>query len=97
MSPLGDGVLRKDARVGWVTTSDGVYVTHPARSSPFSVAKLSSTGASVWDLLDEHARLPDLIEAVAAHWGIPTPEIRSDVTAFIESLVDKGILQRHDV
>lgn len=97
MAPLSDGVLRKDARIGWVSTPDGVYVTHPARSSPFAVVKLSSTGSSVWNLLDEHVRVPDLIEAVAAHWGLPASEISSDVTAFLESLVDQGILHRHDV
>lgn len=85
-------IISRAPHVGWVGAADGVYVVVPAESRPFSVIKLSQTGKSIWDIVDGHTSLADVIDLTAAEWNVDPSEIGGAVKAFVQSLVAQGIL-----
>lgn len=91
MSSSEGSILRKAQDVGWVEAPDGVYVVVPADVRPFSVIKLSPTGASVWRAVDGRVCLSHVIDVTAAEWGMAPSDIADAVKLFADSLILQGI------
>lgn len=58
---------------------------------------LNEAGAVVWDRLREPAAKPDLAAALAERFpDVATPELEQDATAFLEELLDAGLVVATD-
>lgn len=53
---------------------------------------ISSTGALLWPLLDGSASIEELALDVADVFGIDPATARADVSRFVESMVDLGLV-----
>ena len=57
-----------------------------------SIYTLNETGTFVWDLLDGHRTVAQLIDAVVAEFEVPREVAAADVARLIVSLRDEGLL-----
>ena len=54
---------------------------------------LRDVGARVWTLLAEPSSVRDLLAALVATYDVDADECRADVLPFLESLLDRGLVQ----
>lgn len=71
--------------------SDHTIVGHPGQGT---CLVLEETAADFWQVLVEHADLPSAQRALAELFDVDSQELYSDLRAFVDSLIVKGLLQR---
>ena len=57
---------------------------------------LNEVGTLIWDLIGEGSSIADLIDGVGSRLAETPPELASDVTAFIDDLVNRELLILED-
>ncbi len=53
---------------------------------------LNEVGSHIWSLLLQQKGLDDIVEALGQAYDVSSDRLRADVTAFIQRLVDFGLL-----
>jgi hypothetical protein len=76
-----------------VTSEDGAVLLDIEQGICFS---LNPVGLKIWDLLKKKSSLDQIVDTLGAEFPVPRDELRSDASAFIESLQAKHLLQRAD-
>jgi hypothetical protein len=54
---------------------------------------LDEIGSQIWTQLAEPTRVAALCETLAARYEAPRAQIEADVTAFLQELLDEGMIQ----
>jgi len=54
---------------------------------------LNASGARVWDLIDGSRTVGDIAATMAAQWQRDPGDVLADVTRFIDTLRDKGLVE----
>jgi Coenzyme PQQ synthesis protein D (PqqD) len=88
----GDGkeiVKLKGAGDSWVATDDEVVVLDTTRSEYLAVNR---TGTELWPLLVTGATREELVHALMSKFGISEGRAVSDVSVFVASLAERGML-----
>jgi len=57
---------------------------------------LNEIGRAVWDKLDGHKTINDIVAKLAEEYQGPIAEIEKDVTGFVKELVKRGIVSPRD-
>jgi hypothetical protein len=86
-------VLRRSPRALWRRLDEGTLLAHP-ESAAFE--ELSSSGAVIWELLEEPSTTDQLIGRVANLYGTPAETVAHGVTTLLASLMDQGFLVGSD-
>jgi phage baseplate assembly protein W len=55
---------------------------------------LNATGSRIWNLLDAPMTLAALSAAMAERFAVGADECRRDVTEFVQSMLERGLLER---
>lgn len=79
------------ARAG--TTRDGLALLDVKRGK---VVTANAIGARIWTLVDQGCDLAAILTAISAETGTSKDEIRQDVTNFLTSLVERGLIEPLD-
>ncbi|HEY5014973.1 MAG TPA: PqqD family protein [Acidimicrobiia bacterium] len=79
-------------RVLWRRTLGGVVVL-PTQRTTEPVA-LRGPAAMIWELLAEPLRAADLLESLAATYGVGAHEVAADVAGALDLLLELGALCR---
>lgn len=53
---------------------------------------LNAVGSRVWDLIDGHRSVEEIVDVIVAEFDVAQPEAAADVGAFLRELVDKGLV-----
>jgi hypothetical protein len=80
----------QDGTMVWREVGDEVAVLDTSRSEYLRVNK---AGAKLWPLLAEGATVTELVQALRSTFGISPDRAESDVSAFVDMLTDKGVLE----
>ena len=70
-------------------TDDGLVLLHIDQGKIFSS---NTTGARIWQLLEEGLAADDIANKVATETGAPLDRVSADVQTFIDSLKAEAIL-----
>lgn len=54
---------------------------------------LDETGTRIWHLLSEHKNLQAAYDAMLAEYDVDPAQLQSDLTALVQKLVEKNLLQ----
>ena len=89
-----------DAHTVWRRSRDVAVVDRETRvvvlglSDPATARPLVMEGpaAAIWHALDEPGTTAQVVERVAADFGLPATEVETDVTAFIIELRRRGLV-----
>lgn len=81
-------VWQRDSALPFQDMDDEVIVVDTATRE---VHLLNATAARIWTLLAEAQSLPTLIAALEDEFEGSGPELREDVLAFLDELVDKRL------
>lgn len=85
--------LRQIVGESWLLMR-GDYPVKPSadRDSYIYPIKLNATGAYIWERLEMGYGIDDIAKNIQSEYGISFKEAQSDVTDYVESLVQKGCL-----
>lgn len=87
----GEEIVKlKAAGDRWVVTDDEVVVLDTTRSEYLAVNR---TGTALWPLLVAGATTEELVQALISKFGVSEGRAVSDVTVFVASLAERGMLQ----
>lgn len=64
-----------------------------ARSDEEGFEVLEGPGAAVWDLLEEGATAPGIVDALAPSFGASREVIAADVDRLLEELLGRGLAE----
>lgn len=53
---------------------------------------LNEVGSRIWPLLLQHKGLDDIVVALGQEYDVSLDQLRADVTAFVQKLMDFGLL-----
>ncbi len=53
---------------------------------------LNDTGKAIWDMLDGHRTVNDIVSALAGEYDVPVEEMQADVTGLLEELVARKLV-----
>ena len=53
---------------------------------------LNPTGQAIWQKLDGHRTLKDVVAALADEFDVPIPDLERDVLGFVREMIQRGIL-----
>ncbi len=82
--------LRYGSGLAWQLLSDEVIIVDLETKK---VLGLNPVGSLVWSLLETH-RTPAIVEEIIRHYGIDPETAERDVSAFIEKMSDRGLLEK---
>lgn len=85
------GEVKMVPGVVYASFSDQTIVGHPEQGT---CLVLEETAADFWRVLVEHADLPSAQSALAELFDVESRELHSDLHAFVDTLIEKGLLQR---
>jgi hypothetical protein len=85
--------LRRVPGALWRRLGHGTLLAHPEGTA---FEELSSSGAVIWELLQEPATADDLIGQVAILYGTSGESVADGVRALLASLVERGFLEESD-
>jgi hypothetical protein len=80
-----------DVAVEWRRVEDEVIALDVARREYFAI---NDSGTVLWPLLVEGATEQQLVDALAARFGLPETVATGDVMAFLSTLDDRALLIR---
>lgn len=85
--------LRQIAGESWLLMR-GDYPVKPSdtRDSYIYPIKLNATGAYIWEQLEMGYGIDDIAKNIQREYGISFKEAQSDVTDYVENLLEKGCL-----
>lgn len=69
---------------------DDVFLVHLVRGTVF---RLNHTGLMAWDLLGTSQSVPEIIEQVAAVYGVEPCRVEPDIHALLGELLRNGLLE----
>ena len=78
------------SRARWVELDGETVVYDPEREE---VHLLDSVATSVWSLLGEEESLSVVCDELAAAFGAPLDQVRSDVLMLVSKLHDSGLIE----
>lgn len=84
------GTLRRAPGVLWLSTVETVVALPSTGTTP---AVIAGSGAGVWQVFAEPKSLQQAVGALAARYDLPPEQIRSDVEAAVERLVELGLIE----
>ncbi|UCF68259.1 MAG: PqqD family protein [Acidobacteriota bacterium] len=87
--PERDDRWRRNPRLADQTLGGKAVVLHYEGRR---ILGLNESGTLVWNLLDGRRSIGQLVDALAAHFGLPAREIDTDVLEFVRSLADRDLL-----
>jgi hypothetical protein len=82
--------LRADG-LFWRATGGEIVALDADASRYFSA---NPSAALLWERLSDGASLDDLVSAVCERYDVPRAVAETDVTAFLEQLSERGLLER---
>jgi Coenzyme PQQ synthesis protein D (PqqD) len=85
-------VRRADA-VLEATIDDAVVVMQPANGE---YAGLAGTAVRIWELIDQPTTLGEVIDTLAAEYGVLRSECAPDIVQSLEGLRRKGLVETAD-
>jgi hypothetical protein len=53
---------------------------------------LNAVGSRVWELIDGHRDVEQIVEALAGEFSVEPARARADVQAFLRELADRGLV-----
>ena len=83
-------VPRRPAHLAWQEVAGEAVVLD---TKQHVLRGLNTTGARVWDLIDGTRTVGDIAAALATERRREPGEVLADVTRFIETLLDKGLIE----
>jgi hypothetical protein len=86
-------VRRADAVLD-ATIDDAVVVMQPANGE---YAGLAGTAVRIWELIDQPTTLGEVIDTLAAEYGVPRSECAPDIVQSLEGLRRKGLVDTVEV
>lgn len=69
---------------------DRAILLHPDSRHPF---RLNEVGTRIWELMDRHNRIEDLIEALSGVYEIDRDQAFPDIMAFLEELLKRNLIR----
>lgn len=85
-----DTVLQHSDAFVTATVDDALVMMSLEKGSYYG---LDEIGSQIWTRLVEPTRIADLCEALAARYEAPRAQIETDVKAFLQELLDEGMVQ----
>ena len=87
----GSEPLRRHPELAVVESADRVTVLHLDHLAEPPLV-LSGSGVAVWEAVDGRRTLAEVVEAVAASYGLEVVAVEAEVRVFVEELVGRGVL-----
>lgn len=85
--------LRWAAKEAWLLMRGDYPVNrHTSDDDYILPVKLNATGAYIWEMLEKEYTIDEIAMNIHNEYGVLFEEAQSDVTEYVESLVQKGCL-----
>ncbi len=88
MSP--DATIRRHRLVVYRELPEGGGLMHLETGSFYA---LNTTGALIWDLVDDGITLDELVEKLESSLATPPPDLVGEVTAFLGEMLDRQLVE----
>lgn len=88
-------MVRRSSELAVVDSGDRVAVLNLERLAQ-PPAVMEGTGAAVWQAIGDGGTLAEVTARVAATYEVPPAAIEADVAAFVESLLELGLVSVSD-
>jgi hypothetical protein len=88
MSP--DATIRRHRLVVYRELPEGGGLMHLETGSFYA---LNTTGALIWDLVDDGITFDELVEALESSLATPPPDLVGEVTAFLDEMLDRQLVE----
>jgi hypothetical protein len=79
----------RNSQIAFRTIEDEVMAVDPGKGV---VYVFNGVGSRIWELLKSRSNTDDIIGTLAHEYAADVPMIESDVTSFLQDLLDKGLL-----
>jgi hypothetical protein len=89
MSPDPSAIYRRADDLPFRTLGEETVVVNTRTRE---VHVLNGTGSRIWTLLSPARSVSDLVQALDGEFDLEAEEAAGEVTAFVEELVDKGLV-----
>jgi Coenzyme PQQ synthesis protein D (PqqD) len=74
------------------TVGDEAVLLNVKKQSYFG---LDSVGARMWTALNESSSMQTALESLLAEYDVSEPQLRKDLEAFVEKLIEQGLVETH--
>jgi len=86
-----DDIVIKKKDVVCRFLDDRAILLNPGYHHPF---RLNQMGTRIWQLMDHHLRVGDLIDSVCGSYKVDRAEVTPDTISFLLELIEKEIIKR---
>ena len=81
---------RWNPRIACRTLEDTAFILHTSK-----MVSLNEVGTFIWESFKEGAEIKSVVDAVEENFEAPRSQIETDVTSFVEALVERTLLVQH--
>lgn len=75
------------------TETEGEYVLMSIETGKYYL--IEHTASRIWELLEKPASVSELVQTLNEEYEVNIDQCQTEVTAFIEQLLSKGLLMQH--
>jgi hypothetical protein len=86
----GQSVVARGERVAYQRIDEGAVLLHLDTGA---YHRVNAVGALIWEALEEHSVLDDVVREVERSLDGPVPDtLQADVQEFVESLIERSLI-----
>ncbi|MBE6662583.1 MAG: PqqD family protein [Ruminococcaceae bacterium] len=85
---IKNGFLLREVAGSYIVVATGALT-----KSFGGIIKLNETGSFLWKCLSEHTDKDGLVEALTKEYDVSREIAESDVSAFVKTLLDAGVIE----